>query len=57
MIQRILCFIFGHKFYTVALDNRHIFDGTPRSFFGTYTCQRCGYQEDWQYDLPVQNLN
>ena len=52
MIQRILCYIFGHKFFTVALDNRHIFDGVPRSFFGTYKCQRCGHEEDWQYDLP-----
>lgn len=50
-IQKILCCLFGHKYYSVALDNRHLFDGTPRSFFGVYHCQRCGHEKHWQYDL------
>lgn len=46
--QKLLCFIFGHKYYSVALND--IQQGGS-SYFGTYKCQRCNYQEDWQYDL------
>ena len=48
LIQKLLCKIFGHKYYTVPLNNFH---NNGSSYFGTYICQRCGYTEDWQYDL------
>jgi len=47
-MKKLLCKIFGHKFYSVALNNFHI---NGSSWFGIYYCQRCGYEEDWQYDL------
>ena len=47
-MQKILCYLFGHKYYTVPLNN---FQNYGTSYFGTYKCQRCGHQEDWQYDL------
>ena len=49
--QRLLCYLFGHKYYSVVLDNGAYFDGVPRSFFGIYHCQRCGHEENWSYDI------
>jgi len=44
-IQVLLCKLFGHKFHTMT----QIFDG--RSQFGHIKCARCGYEEDYQYDI------
>ncbi len=49
--QKLLCFIFGHRYYSVALSNPGQEEVMCVSFFGTYKGQRCDYQEDWQYDL------
>ena len=46
--QKLLCYIFGHRYYSPVLSN---VEQGGRSYFGTYKCQRCDYQEDWQYDL------
>ena len=46
-VQKLICFFFGHKFYSpTEVDN-------GLSKFGTYKCQRCGLEEDWQFDYRV----
>lgn len=43
-IQRIFCFIFGHRMYKVCgIDNGH-------SKYGDHKCSRCGYVESFQCD-------
>lgn len=46
--RKLMCAIFGHRYYTVPLNNFH---SGGSSYFGTYKCQRCQHREDWQYDL------
>jgi predicted nucleic-acid-binding Zn-ribbon protein len=42
--RKLLCYLFGHRLLVVTrIDN-----GT--SVFGHMKCQRCGYEEMYQYD-------
>ena len=43
-IKKILCFIFGHKYY------RQYYQDNGRSQFGEDICTRCGDSNTWQYD-------
>lgn len=44
--RKLMCWLLGHRFHT--LFHQFIHD---RSIVGTIKCERCGYQEDFQYDL------
>lgn len=44
-IQQFICLIFGHKYHTMT----QIYNG--QSQFGHVKCARCGYTEDYQYDI------
>ncbi len=46
-MKKILCYIFGHKFFKVAEHDN------GRSLFPSVTCQRCGYKETFQHDYDI----
>jgi len=48
MIQKIICYFFGHKYITRAtIDNGF-------SQYGDMICQRCSKVHNWQYDYIVE---
>jgi hypothetical protein len=44
------CFLRGHDWITIKLDDSDIFDGRWQSAFGEHICMRCGKLVPWQYD-------
>ena len=44
--RKVICSLFGHKYHTLFHERIN-----ERSVIGTIKCARCGYQEDFQYDL------
>lgn len=44
MIAKIYCWLFKHDFVVNGDHENH------HSKFGSYTCIRCGFIHNWQYD-------
>ena len=47
MIKRLICFLWGHK----DIKLTHIDNGYSQ--YGHYKCQRCGREENYQYDYKI----